>query len=163
MLAVTSSARWYTLFCVDDEGKLVINYPITAALALIVLAFFAHITVGLIESFSVRPARNGGASKADPDFAKIERNWVQLMCAFQLVSVDLAVVALILYLLAFTDYLMPAQSIAVGMSVLFVLWGISWLLQLSFLKRPSRDYLFLGQWSFWFLCSGLTYWGAQAL
>jgi hypothetical protein len=141
----------------------VINYPITAALALIVLAFFAHITGGLMESLSVRPAANGGASHADPDSVKIERSWVQLMCAFQLVSVDLVAVAIVLYLLAFTDHLMPAQSIAMGMSVLLMLWGISWLLQLSFLKRPSRDYLFLGHWSFWFLCSGLTYWGAQAL
>jgi len=155
--------RWYTMFYSDEEGESVINYPITAALALILLAFFAHITGGLIESLSVRPARNGGASNSASDYDRIERNWVQLICAFQLVSVDLAAVAIVLYLLAFTDYLMPAQSIAVGMSLLFVLWGISWLLQLSFLKRPARDYLFLGHWSFWFLCSGLTYWGAQAL
>ena len=91
----------------------------------------------------------------------VVRNWVQLMCAFQLVSVDLLAVAVVLYLLAFTQYLSPTQGIALGMAVLFALWGISWLLQLAFLRRPRKDYLFLGHWVFWFVCSGLMAWGAS--
>ena len=139
---------------------MMINYPIAAALVLFCLAFLAHMTSGLMESLSVRPSNN---DSDDASFHKIERNWVQLMCAFQLVSVDLIAVAVVLYFLAFTSVLMPAKSIAVGMSLLFLLWGVAWLLQLRMLKRPSRDYLLLGHWSFWFLCSGLTYWGSQAL
>ena len=139
---------------------MMINYPIAAALVLVCLAFAAHLTGGVIESLSVRPSNSGSE---DPSFPKIERNWVQLMCAFQLVSVDLIAVAVVLYFLAFTSVLIPAGSIAVGVSLLFLFWGLAWLLQLRSLKRPSRDYLLLGHWSLWFLCSGLTYWGAQAL
>jgi len=136
------------------------NYPIVTAFGLICLAFIAHMTGGLKDSLSVRPLVNTKATPADESSAKLERNWVQLMCAFQLVSVDLLAVATVLYLLAFTQQLAPASGIALGMATLFALWGIAWLLQIGFLRRPSRDYLFLGHWMFWFLCSGLMIWGA---
>jgi len=120
-------------------------------------------TGGLMESLSVKPTKPTTSDIGISEFTKIERSWTQLMCAFQLVSVDLVAIALVLYLLAFTDFFVSGQAIAIGLSVLFALWGVSWLLQLTFLKRPTKDYMLLGHWLFWFLCSGLTYWGAQSL
>jgi hypothetical protein len=85
------------------------------------------------------------------------------MCAFQLVSVDLLALSLVLYLLAFTEVLQPAREIAWGMSGIYLLWGLSWLVQLFALKRKAADYLRLGHWSFWYLCAGLVYWGSLSL
>lgn len=136
------------------------NAPIAIAFGLICLALLAHLSGGLKESLTVRPAN---ANPDAPDYAQMvgtQRNWVQLMCAFQLLSVDLGVIAVLLYLLAFTTVLAPIPGAAWGMAVWFAAWGIAWFLQIAFLGRPKKDYLFLGHWGFWFVCSGLLIWGA---
>lgn len=139
------------------------NYPIAVAFGLITLTVLAHMSGGILDSLTVRPSRNTDEKETKVSFDKIERNWVQLMCAFQIVSVDLIAIAGVLYLLAFTDALQPSSEIAVGLSVLFAFWGIAWLVQLASLQRPKKDYLFLSHWGLWFLCSGLLFWGAQTL
>lgn len=93
----------------------------------------------------------------------LDRNWVQVMCAFQLISIDLLALAGVLYLLAFTELLAPRQSIGFALAALFFLWGFVWLVQLGVLKRKPKDYLLLGHWSVWFLCSGLVFWGSLSL
>jgi hypothetical protein len=93
----------------------------------------------------------------------LTRNWVQAMCAFQLVSVDLLAVSFALYLLAFTEQLSPARPIAWGLAGLYLFWALSWLAQLLALRRKPIDYLLLGHWSFWCLCSGLVLWGSFSL
>lgn len=139
------------------------NYPIAVAFAFICFAVLAHMTGGIKESLSVRPARLADGSMGSVSQQKVERNWVQMMCAFQLVSVDLIAIAGVLYLLAFTDHLQPSRFIAIAMAVVFAFWGIAWLLQLMSLKRPRQDYFILGHWVFWFACSGLLVWGARTL
>lgn len=139
------------------------NNPIALAFGLICLAVLAHILGGIRESLAVRPKKMSGEQAKNMSFGRIERNWVQLMCAFQLVSIDLIAVAVVLYLLAFTSYLQPASQIAFGMAVFFAAWGIVWLVQLASLKRAKRDYALLGQWVLWFVCSGLLTWGARTL
>lgn len=139
------------------------NYPITVVFGLICLAILAHLTGGILESLTVRPSNNTQQKLDEGSFAKLERNWVQLMCAFQLVSIDLVAIALVLYLLAFTNYLQPTESIAFGMAIFFALWGVVWLVQIACLKRPKKDYLILSHWVFWFVCSGLMFWGAKTL
>jgi hypothetical protein len=139
------------------------NYPIAAACFLTLLAFIAHMTGGLRESLSIEPSKITGDSTSLANLKTLDRNWAQLMCAFQLVSVDLLALSFTLYLLAFTDVLSPAKPIAWGLAVVYLLWGLSWLVQLLALKRKPVDFLFLGHWSFWFLCSGLVYWGSLSL
>jgi len=139
------------------------NYPIAFVFGLICLVILAHLFGGIRESLTVRPSKNALEHMDGLSFKRIERNWVQLMCAFQLVSIDLIAVAVVLYLLAFTGYLHPAQQIAFGMAILFIGWGLAWLVQLASLKREKRDYFLLGQWVLWFICSGLLVWGARTL
>ena len=139
------------------------NYPIASALVLTLLAFAAHMFGGIRESLSIKPSKVASGSSSPDNLEVLDRSWVQVMCAFQLVSVDLLALSFLLYLLAFTDTLSPERPIAVGLAVLYLLWGVSWLVQLFALKRKPKDYLFLGHWSFWFLCAGLVYWGSLSL
>lgn len=85
------------------------------------------------------------------------------MCAFQLVTVDLLALSVLLFLLTFTEVFVQKQMIGFLLSALYFLWGCSWLVQLLFLKQPAKDYLMLGQWIFWFGCSAHIYWGSLAL
>lgn len=128
------------------------NYPILAASILVSVALLAHAFVGLRESYSVRPA--------DP---ALERNWVQSLCAFQLVTIDLAVLASLLFALAATDWIPARRGVALAVAGFFASWGLAWLLQLAALRRPAKDYGILGHWIYWFVCGALVFWGAQSL
>ena len=139
------------------------NYPIAIAGSLTLLAFVAHITGGIKQSLSIAPSKVAGSHIEGGALETLDRNWVQAMCAFQLVTVDLLALSGVLFLLAFTNTLAPQQAIAFALSAIYFLWGCSWLIQLLALKRKPKDYLFLGHWGFWFLCSGLIFWGAQSL
>jgi len=139
------------------------NYPIAIAFGFICLAIVAHLIGGIKQSLTVRPSLGMQESTGNVSPEQVERNWVQLMCAFQMVSIDLLAVAGVLYLLAFTEFFPASKTIAVAMSVFFALWAIAWLVQLASLKRQKKDYWLLGQWILWFVCSGLMYWGAQTI
>ena len=138
------------------------NYPI-AACGLTLFAFAAHMTGGIRQSLSIEPRKVIAGGDPPVNMSVLNRNWVQSMCAFQLVSVDLLALSAVLYLLAFTDHLSPAQPIAWGVTGIYLAWALSWLTQLLALKRQPADYLYLGHWVFWFLCSGLVFWGSFSL
>lgn len=139
------------------------NYPIAIVCVLMLVCFAAHMTGGIMQSLSIEPSKVAQNSGADLSINALDRNWVQVMCAFQLVSVDLLALAGVLYLLAFTELKAPRQAIGFALAGLFFLWGIVWLVQLCALKRKLKEYLLLGHWSVWFLCSGLVYWGSLSL
>lgn len=137
------------------------SVPILIAAAIIFIAFVAHTIVGNREALTTRPSASNGVSSGDS--ATVERNWVQSLCAFQMVTVDLFVLSLLLFALAVTELVPARREVALATSVFFALWGLAWLIQLLILRRRLRDYLILSQWLFWFVCSGLLYWGAQTL
>lgn len=139
------------------------NYPIAVVGGLTLLAFVAHVTGGIRQSLSIQPAKVADRHKDPARLEVLERNWVQSMCAFQLVTVDLLALSGILFLLAFTDVLAQKQLIGFALAGLYFLWGCSWLAQLVALKRQPKDFLLLGHWVFWFVCSGLIYWGSLSL
>jgi hypothetical protein len=80
-----------------------------------------------------------------------------------MVTVDLFVLSVLLFLLGTTDVLPARRELALITAGFFVLWGAAWVVQLLVLRRPLKEYLLLGQWVFWFLCAGLLLWGAQSL
>jgi len=140
------------------------NYPLVIVLVIMVLAFVAHMTGGVIQSLTVQPSKvSGGKAAANGKLDALDRNWVQSMCAFQLVSVDILAVIGVLYLLAFTDALAPRQMIGFALAGFFLLWGVAWLVQLAALRSKPKEYLLLGHWTVWFLCAGLVYWGSLSL
>ena len=65
------------------------NYPIAIAGCLTLLAFVAHVTGGIKQSLSIAPAKIAGSQVERGVLETLERNWVQAMCAFQLVTIDL--------------------------------------------------------------------------
>ena len=138
------------------------NYQLAIVGGLTVLALLAHVFGGIRESLSVEPAKLVDKEKL-ANFATLERNWVQLMCAFQLVTVDLLALSVLLFLLAFTEVFVQKQLLGFSLSAVYFLWGCAWLVQLFTLRRKAIDYLLLGHWSFWFGCSALIYWGSLSL
>ncbi len=125
------------------------------------IALLAHTFVGTRETFSIRPVRT---NEADSDnVAALERNWIQALCAFQLVTVDLSALSLLLFALGATEWIPARRQVTLAVSALLMLWGVAWLIQLIALRRPARDYLLLGQWLLCFVCAALLCWGTQSL
>lgn len=137
------------------------SIPILIAAAIVFIAFLAHTVVGSREALSTRPPVRNDAATAES--TTLDRNWVQSLCAFQLVTVDLLVLSLLLFALGATDLVPAKREVALGLAMFFALWGLAWLIQLLLLRRRLKDYLLLSQWVFWFVCAGLIFWGAQAL
>jgi len=137
------------------------NIPIAIAGALTTLALLAHVFVGLKETYAIAPGKlvNRTAFK---DFETVERNWIQALCAFQMVTVDLLIIPALLFVIAFTELIEPRKTLTLVLSGWFALWGLFWLVQLSVLQRPKEDYALLPQWVFCLVCAGLLFWGAQS-
>ncbi|MDW3181598.1 hypothetical protein [Roseobacter sp.] len=113
-------------------------------------AFLAHLIIGTRETASIAPA-------ASDD--KLTTHWVQAMCAFQMLSVDLFIVAVALFGIAFTD-LGPLERPAIlVLSALFFLWGLVWIIQMTWLNRSAVTLWRLPHWLVWFVCAGLLYLG----
>jgi hypothetical protein len=140
-----------------------VNVPILAVGVLMLLALLAHIAGGIRESMSIRPSLIAGTANGQPGLERLERNWAQAMCAFQLVTVDLLALTTVLFVLAFTEIIVQKKLVTSALAVFYFLWGSAWLIQLVALKSPRKNYLFLGHWAFWFICAGLLYWGAQSM
>lgn len=137
------------------------NYPIIIAGVIVFVAFIAHTFVGTREALSTRPRKlEAGDSQKD---AVIERNWVQLQCAFQMITVDLLALSAFLIVLGATELLPARREFALFAAGFFALWGVAWLVQLLVLRRSLKDYVMLCQWAFWFACAGLLYWGSCSL
>lgn len=116
-----------------------------------------------MQSLSIQPSKVAKKYDTEQSLVVLDRNWVQLMCAFQLVSVDLLAISGVLYLLAFTELLAPRQAIGFAVAGLFFFWGIVWFAQVGALKPKLKEFLLLGHWSVWFVFSGLVYWGSLSL
>lgn len=115
------------------------------------LALLAHLFGGTKDNASIAPVQAE---------LRLVRNWRQSMCAFQMLTVDLAIVSALLFVIALTDLISFEYELILLLSVLYLLWGIVWLVQLVWLRSNSKAYLELPQWLFWFVCSGLLYLGA---
>ncbi len=114
-------------------------------------AFAAHLLVGTRETANL-------ATAADDKTRTI--NWVQAMCAFQMLSVDLLVVATALFGIALFDFGPIERPIVLLLSLLFFAWGLVWIVQLRWLNRPAASLFRLPHWIIWFLCSGLLFLGS---
>lgn len=126
------------------------NIWVFSVACITLIAFVAHVLIGTKETATVEPTSTDD---------KLTTNWVQAMCAFQMLSVDLLIVAVALFGLAFVD-LGPLQRPAVLLlGLLFLLWGIVWIVQMKWLNRPAVAIWRLPHWIIWFFCSALLYLG----
>ena len=127
------------------------NIPVFIVACISILALVAHIVGGTKETSAIVPA-----SQDD----KLTVNWVQAMCAFQMLSVDLLAVTVALFAIALWDIIPHESQVVLFLSLLFFLWGLVWVVQVRWLKRPAASLLRLPHWIVWFLCSGLLYVGS---
>lgn len=127
------------------------NIPVLIVACLTLFAVIAHVIGGTKETASIAP---------DTSQPSLVRNWKQAMCAFQLVTIDLIAVTLTLFVLALTDWIAFASQLTLLLSLLYLLWGVIWLVQLAWLKSDGKTYLYLPHWLFFFVCAGLLFVGS---
>lgn len=126
------------------------NLPVLIVACITLLAVFAHVLGGTKETAAIAP---------DQENDKLTAHWVQAMCAFQMLSVDLLAVALLLFAVVFVDFGPIEDQILMALSALFFLWGAVWVVQVLWLKRSAATLLRLPHWVVWFVCSGLLLFG----
>ena len=85
------------------------------------------------------------------------------MGAFQMVTVDLLLLSVVLFVIALTNLIAFEKPLTFVLSGLFLLWGLAWLLQRLLLTKNRKHYLLLSQWAFWLICAVLLYFGAQSM
>ena len=122
------------------------NIPVFIVACIMLLVVLAHVIGGTKETAAIEPQEDG---------SKLVTHWVQAMCAFQMLSVDLALMAALLFAVAIWDLGAAEIWIIKISSGVFFLWGVVWVVQLLWLSRPSVTLFKLPHWAVWFLCSGL--------
>lgn len=128
------------------------NIPILIAGLLSLLAFVVHAIVGDKEHKALRPADR--ASK------KSKETWVQARCGWHWVSVDLLLSGVVLVLLATTEVIESKLEVSLLLGIYFFVCGVVWLVMVLISKTDDIRIMFLGQWVFCFLMSGLIYLGS---
>lgn len=88
-------------------------------------------------------------------------HWVQAMCAFQMLTLDLIVLTALLYTLALSELLQPKGTILYALAGYFALQGVIWLGNVIYLRRSGATVLSLPHWTVWFVIAGLLLWGAS--
>jgi hypothetical protein len=72
---------------------------------------------------------------------KLIHHWKQSMCAFQMLTIDLLPVTIALFTISLTDVISFEYELTLFLSLVFLLWGLVWLIQLFWLKTKPRTYL----------------------
>lgn len=131
------------------------SIPILIAACISLLGLIAHTFIGTKETASLCPEVDGSEIGQ-----KQRMRWKQSMCSFQMVTVDLVIVTLALFTISLTDLIPFEYELTLIIGFLFLFWGVAWLAQLFILKSEVATYAALPQWLFFFVCSGLLFWGA---
>jgi hypothetical protein len=127
------------------------NIPVLIVASFSLLAVIAHIFGGTKETASISP------NESD---IKLTRSWKQAMCAFQMLAIDLIAVTITMFTISLTEIIPFEYELTLFLSLLYFLWGVVWLIQLVWLKSNAKTFMYLPQWIFWFVGSGLLYIGA---
>lgn len=127
------------------------NIPVLIVASFSLLAVIAHIFGGTKETASISP------NESD---INLTRSWKQAMCAFQMLAIDLIAVTIAMFTISLTEFIPFEYELTLFLSLLYFLWGVVWLIQLLWLKSSAKTFMYLPQWIFWFVGSGLLYIGA---
>lgn len=127
------------------------NLPILIAGILSLIAFVAHAFVGDNEYQTIKPSSD--------DSEKKNETWIQVRSGWHWVSVDLLLSSIALLLMATTEIIKAKSEVLLLLSIYFCVCGLVWLATVLLSKNNIKQVLFLGQWIFCFLMSGLIYVG----
>lgn len=116
---------------------------------ILLAAVIAHVFVGTRETAALRPVDS-----------HLTTHWAQAMCAFQMLSVDLLAVCVLLFAIALYDLGAIEPTLVLLLAALFLLWGVAWVIQTLWLQRDVKMLFRLPHWLVWFFCSGVLFWAA---
>ncbi|GLQ27959.1 hypothetical protein [Sulfitobacter pacificus] len=122
------------------------NIPVLIVASITLLATIAHVVGGTRETASLVPPS---------DDTTRTPHWVQAMCAFQMLTVDLLAVSLALFAIALWDMGPHEATFITGFGLLYLAWAVAWVIQLRWLNRASASLLRLPHWTVWLLCAAL--------
>ncbi|GAA6176354.1 hypothetical protein [Sulfitobacter pacificus] len=122
------------------------NIPVLIVASITLLATIAHVVGGTRETASLAPPS---------DDTTRTPHWVQAMCAFQMLTVDLLAVSLALFAIALWDMGPHEAAFITGFGLLYLAWAVAWVIQLRWLNRASASLLRLPHWTVWLLCAAL--------
>lgn len=127
------------------------NIPVLIVAIVMTFAILGHVIIGTRETATLEPKAARG---------KLMANWVQTMCAFQMLTLDLIVVTAVLYVIALRDVLPAEPQITLGLAAYFALHGLLWLGQVLWFARPGATILTLPHWAVWLALAVLLWVGA---
>ena len=111
------------------------NIPVLITACISLLAFVAHTFVGTRECALLSPLSYTNNSGAENQ--KLIQHWKQSMCAFQMLTVDLFLLTIVLFVIALTEVIPFEAELILFLSLVFCLWGIVWLIHLICLKTEA--------------------------
>jgi hypothetical protein len=138
------------MFTAFINGLYKYEYPLLIVACFSFLAVIAHIIGGTKETASIAPDKNN---------ILLTRSWKQVMCALQMLAIDLIAVTIALFTISLTDLIWFEYELTLFLSLLYLLWGVVWLVQLVWLKSNAKTFMYLSPWLFGFVGSGLLYIG----
>lgn len=122
------------------------NIPALIVAGIMSLVVLAHVFGGTRETARIAP---------DAADSNLTRHWVQAMCAFQMLSVDLLAVTLLLFWVAIWDLGAAEDIVLKCLIALYCLWAAVWIIQLKWLGRADAGLLKLPHWTVWIICAGI--------
>lgn len=128
------------------------NIPVLIVALIMAAAVLGHVLIGTRETATLEPIGQSGKPMA---------NWVQTMCAFQMLSVDLLLLTILLFALAITDLVPAAPQVTWWLAVYFAVQGVLWFAHIRWFNRDGATLATLPHWAAWFICAGLLWLGVQ--
>ncbi len=128
------------------------NIPVLIVAVVMTFATLGHVAIGTKETATLEPKGASGKPMA---------NWVQTMCAFQMLTLDLVVLTGLLFVIALWDVLPAEPQITLGIAAYFALQGLLWMGQVVWFARPGATLLSLPHWLVWLVLAGLLWLGAS--
>lgn len=130
------------------------NASILAAGILSSFAFLLHTFGGDWELRSMEPS-------AETAFHKRSRQkWTMFRACWHMVSVDLLLASVGLFLIYFTDYFNNEQTLLQILAVYFFGYSVTWVIMLTVSKQFPKNYFRLSQWVLLLVIGTLIYAGS---
>ena len=127
------------------------NIPVLIVALIMTMAVIGHVVIGTRETATLEPKGSSGKPMA---------NWVQTMCAFQMLTLALLIIVAALYWIALWEAVPAMRVVTLALAAYFTLQALLWLVHILWLGRPGATLLSLPHWAVWLVCAGLLWFGA---
>lgn len=115
------------------------NYYFIAAGIFLFFTFLIHVIAGNKEFYLLNPRKQSIESE------KLHGIWLMGLCGFQMVSIDLLLTAVFIFLMGI-DVIPFNLYLSIFIAALYAGYLIFWLVTLSLFKSGRKNFLCQGQW-----------------